>query len=218
MTKEIPRANLNHKVVLRKSKRAKYLQIKIDPTGDVNVVIPRGYTEKDGLQFLNQKESWVKEKLKKIDSTNKKYRYLGEEISITRQKSDFLLEIVPFFDGKELIVPSNVFNIREYYLEWLFKEAEDYIIPRVNLLGGINGFRFKSVSIKKLKSRWGSCSSSKRLSFNYKLMYFNTKIIDYVIIHELCHLEEMNHSKNFWQLVESIMPEYRTLKKQLIYV
>ncbi|MDX1700374.1 MAG: M48 family metallopeptidase, partial [Melioribacteraceae bacterium] len=74
---------------------------------------------------------------------------------------------------------------------------------------------YNSIKIKNLKSRWGSCSSKKNLSFNLKLMYFNHKVIDYVIIHELCHLKIMNHSREFWNLVESIIPDYKERKSEL---
>jgi predicted metal-dependent hydrolase len=88
---------------------------------------------------------------------------------------------------------------------------------RTQQLAELYGFKFNKVSVKKLKSRWGSCSSKNNLSFNYKLMHFNTKVIDYVIVHELCHLIEMNHSKNFWLLVQKIIPDYKVCKRELSF-
>jgi hypothetical protein len=99
---------------------------------------------------------------------------------------------------------------------WLFEQARAYIPGRVKILADRNNFNYNSVRVKKLKSRWGSCSSKGNLSFNYKLLYFKSKIIDYVIIHELCHLKEMNHSKRFWSLVESLFPDYKEWKMQLV--
>lgn len=92
------------------------------------------------------------------------------------------------------------------------KHACDYIPARVNFLAKRNGFDYNSVRIKDQQTRWGSCSNKKNLSFNYRLMSFNKKVIDYVIVHELCHLKEMNHSQKFWKLVEEIMPDYKTQK------
>ena len=65
------------------------------------------------------------------------------------------------------------------------------------------------------KTRWGSCSSNKTLSFNWKLMLAPPKVLDYVVVHEICHLREMNHSPRFWALVESLMPDYKQQRKWL---
>ena len=73
----------------------------------------------------------------------------------------------------------------------------------------------KQVTIKNIKYAWGSCSSKKNISINMKLANKNEKAIEYVVLHEMCHLKQMNHSKKFWELVEKNMPEYQTYKKML---
>ncbi len=73
----------------------------------------------------------------------------------------------------------------------------------------------RKVFIKNHKSRWGSCSEKGNLNFNYKLLYLPPEIVDYVIVHELCHLAEFNHSPRFWTLVERTIPEHRRLKRAL---
>jgi predicted metal-dependent hydrolase len=90
------------------------------------------------------------------------------------------------------------------------------------LLGGtverwnkIYGFYFNDIKVKQMSSRWGSCSSKKNLNFNYKLMFLPEKMIEYVVVHELCHLQEFNHSKQFWKLVERCVPDYKKIKKEL---
>jgi len=81
----------------------------------------------------------------------------------------------------------------------------------------VYGFRVVSVGIRNQKSRWGSCSSAGRLNFSYKIALLPPHLADYIIVHELCHLGEMNHSKRFWALVAKTMPEYRQLKHELHY-
>ena len=81
----------------------------------------------------------------------------------------------------------------------------------------VYGFRVASVGIRNQKSRWGSCSSTGRLNFTYKIALLPPHLADYIIVHELCHLGEMNHSKRFWALVARTMPEYRKLKHELHY-
>ena len=77
------------------------------------------------------------------------------------------------------------------------------------------GFSYKRVSIRHQKTRWGSCSSDGTLSFNCTLMCLPQALREYVVVHELCHLKEMNHSKQFWGLVEKTIPQYKELRKQL---
>ena len=71
------------------------------------------------------------------------------------------------------------------------------------------GGRYSSITVRDQKSRWGSCSSRGTLSFNYRLIFAPSIILDYVVVHELCHLTHMNHSKDFWNLVASVMPDYK---------
>jgi predicted metal-dependent hydrolase len=77
------------------------------------------------------------------------------------------------------------------------------------------GYKYNKINIKNQKTRWGSCSRKGNLNFNYKIVFLEEKIRDYIIIHELCHLKEFNHSGNFWNLVSEIIPNYRQIRKEL---
>jgi hypothetical protein len=89
------------------------------------------------------------------------------------------------------------------------------ITARVEYYHSLTGGNYTSITIRDQKTRWGSCSSRGTLSFNYRLIFAPDKVLDYVVVHELCHLTHMDHSKNFWNMVESIMPDYRTCKQWL---
>lgn len=77
------------------------------------------------------------------------------------------------------------------------------------------GYVYGRVSIKMVKTRWGSCSSNRNLNFNYKIMFLPEHLQDYIIVHELCHLEQMNHSPAFWALVAKTIPDYKKCVAQL---
>lgn len=102
-----------------------------------------------------------------------------------------------------------------YVEQYYKKEAKKYIVPRCRELALKYGFNYKSVRITSALSRWGSCSSQKTLNFSYRLIMSPKACIDYVIIHELCHLRQMNHSSKFWKEVSDIMPEYKQYEKHL---
>ena len=86
---------------------------------------------------------------------------------------------------------------------------------RVRFYNEMYGFSFNKIFIKNQKTRWGSCSCKQNLNLNYKIVFLPQKHQDYIIVHELCHLREFNHSKKFWALVEKALPNYLDIKKEL---
>jgi predicted metal-dependent hydrolase len=86
---------------------------------------------------------------------------------------------------------------------------------RINHFNKYYNFQFKNITIKNQKTRWGSCSRKGNLNFNYKIALLPENISDYIIVHELCHLKEFNHSKRFWDLVAETIPDYLILRKKL---
>ncbi|MCX6797873.1 MAG: SprT family zinc-dependent metalloprotease [Candidatus Falkowbacteria bacterium] len=94
-------------------------------------------------------------------------------------------------------------------------KARAVITERLSYLNAVYNFKYKSISIRNQKTRWGSCSRRGGLSFNYRLIFFSPQVIDYVIAHELCHLKEFNHSKKFWDLVARAIPDYKKIRREL---
>jgi len=97
---------------------------------------------------------------------------------------------------------------REHFLKHK-EQALQFCIDKVNHWNKFYNFDFNKISVKKMTTRWGSCSSKKNLNFNYKIIFLTPQEQDYLIIHELCHLQEMNHSSAFWSLVQKQTPRLR---------
>ena len=95
------------------------------------------------------------------------------------------------------------------------EKARKIIVERVNHFGNLYGFKFERIAIRAQRTRWGSCAKDGNLNFNYKMMYLPREIMDYIIVHELCHLDQFNHSKRFWFLVSEIIPDYKELRRKL---
>jgi len=95
------------------------------------------------------------------------------------------------------------------------EQARIFVENRISYFNKIYNFEINRVAIKNTSTRWGSCSSKKNLNFNYKIIYLKPIFADYLIVHELCHLGQMNHSKNFWALVEKTIPDYGKINKEL---
>ena len=95
------------------------------------------------------------------------------------------------------------------------EEARIFIFERLDYYSGIYGVRFNRVSIRNQRTRWGSCSKKGNLNFNYRLLMLPRSLANYIIIHELCHLKELNHSPRFWNLVAQAAPDYLKIRREL---
>lgn len=128
-----------------------------------------------------------------------------------REKESWLLKsIEKSVKESETRIP----DIPERYRQYR-KEALCLLEERLRLFSPIYGYKYRRVSVKNQKTRWGSCSSQGNLNFNYRVVFLPIKLVDYIVVHELCHLAEMNHSPRFWQLVQKTIPDYKLAKKEL---
>jgi predicted metal-dependent hydrolase len=93
--------------------------------------------------------------------------------------------------------------------------ARKIILARLFFFNSFYGFQLKDVRIKNQRTCWGSCSEKGNLNFNFRIVYMPERVRDYIIVHELCHLKEFNHSRDFWRLVEKTIPEQKDIRKQL---
>ncbi len=130
-----------------------------------------------------------------------------------REKAVWLTRKIAFFKEHKIQIVKK--GTRSEYLK--YKEITRALVnDRIRHFNLFYGFRFKAVNIKNQKTRWGSCSKKGNLNFNYKLSLLAPHLADYIIVHELCHLAEFNHSKRFWDLVAKTIPEHKKLRKELL--
>jgi hypothetical protein len=215
----LQRINLNQREIcynLRYSSRAKHLRLQINSNNELEVILPGRYKHGKAEDFIIKKKDWILKHLKEKKVNG--FYFLGEEISVLINYDLFLTRPQINYQNKKLMakIPSgHSFTSEDIYDIWLKHKAKLYLPERVKELSERSGFSYKKITIRSQKTRWGSCSAKGGLSFNYRLMKFRKEAIDYVIIHELCHLKEMNHSKKFWDLVEGFCPYYVNLKKEL---
>lgn len=129
-----------------------------------------------------------------------------------KQKSNWVLSKLKYFK----CFKNNSFlgGDKENYLEHK-DNALLFIKKRVDYYNKIYNFDFNRISVKNQRTRWGSCSKKGNLNFNYRILFLPEKHADYVIVHELCHLGELNHSKRFWDLIAKGMPDYSEIRKDI---
>ena len=129
-----------------------------------------------------------------------------------REKAEWALKKVEAFKHFK---KSDVLVFDKKHYEKHKKEALSVILDRVEFFNEQLKLSYNKVNVRNQKTKWGSCSKSGNLNFNYKILFLSEKIKDYIIVHELCHLKEFNHSKKFWSLVAGVTPDYREIKKEL---
>jgi len=131
--------------------------------------------------------------------------FLGENYIMQREGR----RKTPLLENGECFLVATVKNPRKVFENWYKKQAKEIITARVTELARQYGFTFNRVQISSAKTRFGSCSSRKNLSFPWRLIMLPMGIVDYVILHELSHLRHMNHSQKFWSQVEALCPDYK---------
>ena len=141
--------------------------------------------------------------MKKINFKNKIYQIFGRRYVVRRR-------VIRIQGPKKLLGHLSTKDFKENK-----KKAYELISERITQFNQSGEFPVGKIFIKNQKTRWGSCSGKRNLSFNYKIIFMPENLRDYIIIHELCHLKEMNHSKNFWNLVGLQVPDYKALRRQI---
>ncbi len=163
----------------------KTISIQVNTDLTVTVRVPEYATNKDIDKILHDKESWIMKHMEQIREQNVRYESSGLK------------------------------HLTKAEIEDLADKALKYIPQRVEYFSKIVGVDYGRITIRNQRTRWGSCSSKGNLNFNCLLMLTPTEVIDYVVVHELCHRKEMNHSKNFWIEVEKVIPDYKRSVKWL---
>jgi predicted metal-dependent hydrolase len=177
--------------IIRSKKRTKSFGIKVISAENIVLTIPSTLPERQLPAIIKQATPWIQKQLHK-----------KRTLPLARSTG-------PLYLGD--VINEEIEDVEKYYRS----QAKMVIQNIVETQSSRIGLCYKAVRFKKMKSRWGSCSSKKNLNFNIMLMQCPIEVIEYVVIHELCHLKEMNHSKDFWNLVQTYVPNYKTHRNVL---
>ncbi len=201
--------------------RRKTYALIIRPDGALVVRAPLRATDRQIAEILSQKQGWIEKKRAELRQRQPQPRLyqLGERFLFLGQS--YPLEIVD--RQREALTLNGSFRLRRDRREnaaavfeaWYRAQARQGIPRRVELLAKQYGFEYRSIRITGARTRWGSCGSKGTLNFSWRLMMAPPAVVEYVIVHELCHLRQHNHSKAFWKLVEGILPDYKQRQKWL---
>ena len=207
---------------IRESARAKRLNLKLSPQGKLEVVIPIGFDRRQIPDIIKTHERWIERtRIKLIDQpTLQSGESIPKTIQFLATTENWTIEYTPanvvsirISELPETIIlwgnTTNEALCRKALRSWLTKRAEIFLGPWLRSLSKDCNLPFNQISVRGQKTRWGSCSSDRNISLNYKLLFLPPQVARYVLIHELCHTVHMNHSKEFWQLVQKNDPLYK---------
>jgi len=199
------------KIPVRYSARAKRISIKVNHNG-AELILPNKHYDM-GYRFLLSKESWVRQKLqnaiKHEPIDDKTIPIFGEIYSLQHIEANYLKVAI----NEDLIeVYSNIPDDKSILIKFLRDKLLLEVTKLVDFFSAKHGLSFSKIRIMNNKNKWGSCSSKGVLSFNWRLVFAPKEILEYLVVHEMCHITEMNHSVRFWNLVETLYPNYKLAK------
>jgi predicted metal-dependent hydrolase len=211
---------------VKRTNRTKSATISVEE-GKVCVVVPRQLENERITKLLKDKNRWIKEKIAlhrdaqpkstKQFVSGESFSYLGRNYRLKVHQGNY--QPIKLINGRFAITlragADNPDLIQDSLLSWYKQHAELKFNEKAKRYSKMMNVKFNSVGLKDYKSRWGSCSVEGDITFNWKVIMAPNRIVDYVVVHELCHLIHHDHSAKFWREVERIMPDYAECKNWL---
>ena len=202
---------------IRRSQRARRVRVTVDPAGEVEVVLPRRAAEREAAAAIRELGPWIERRMEEVARARDAVAARGNFVPYVGQ----LLRLVGepgrtrvHRRGSELLVP--IGEQRAPALErWYRRAARAEIEPRLDRACALAGSSYSALTIRGQRTRWASCSPTGAMSFNWRLLLAPEPVLDYVVWHEVCHLEVMDHSPRFWELLSKRCPDYRERSRWL---
>ncbi len=216
---------------IRESAKAKQARLQISARHGLEVIIPQGFDQQQIPGLLQQKQQWIHQVFRQLQSRVSQVAPAGQgpfPTEIDLKAVDQIWQITYYTTAstqikltqhpQHLILQGAVHEgqaCHDLLQHWLMGQGHYHFKPWLNQLAQQLNLSFQKLSVRRQKTRWGSCSSKQTISLNYKLLCLPSTLVNYVLIHELCHLVHPNHSKQFWDLVGRYEPRYRQLDQEL---
>ncbi len=206
--------------IIRTSRRSKSISLKIR-NGELEISCPYNTSEIFLKNLIERKKEWINKNIdrsrknhKKIDQISNGFiTFKGLVLQLIYKKSHF--ERITVEDNELKIFYSEKSKSRQLIIEWLKLQANNFLRARLSFLSKRISIEFNSLTIKSYTARWGSCNIKGDIFLNWKLIMLPNNVIDYVLIHELAHINVPNHSSEFWELVKKKDPNYCKSKRWL---
>ena len=202
-------------------RRARKYILRVRPDGSLRVTIPRGGSRRDAEAFLRRHQEWVAAERLRVAERHAPVEWragdaipLHGELTTIRVHESAHGQMVVVGEQRVRIA-AGVVNVRPAVELALRRIASRELVPRLQALASEHALTVDRVTIRNQRSRWGSCSRRGVIALNFRLVQMPPAICDYVLLHELMHLRQQNHSRRYWRLVEAVCPDYREAERWL---
>jgi predicted metal-dependent hydrolase len=200
-------------------RRARRYILRVRQNGTLRVTVPRGGSRREAEQFVRKHETWIARERTRVRSESPSEWRHGTTILLGGEAVRIAVESHPagrrvVYGDRALTVRDGV-EIRHAIEADLRALARNVLLPRLNMLAAAHGLAPGRVSIRNQRSRWGSCARNGNIALNFRLVQMPADVADYVLVHELMHIRQQNHSRRFWRLVEAACPSFRDAERWL---
>ncbi len=202
---------------IKRNPRSRRIKLRIERNSTVVLVLPTRVSEKAGMAFVRRELSWIAEKLAELPGPvpfeHGQYVPIGGVLHEIRHVPE--QRGLVWVEDLDLFVTGRSEHVARRVTDWLRKTARQEITPRAERYASEIGRPMKGVTVRDQKTRWGSCSATGQLNFSWRLRLMPEYVMDYIVAHEVAHLRHMNHSREFWALVDQLNSDVIAAKKWL---
>jgi len=203
---------------IRRSDRARRIRVCVDPHDGIEVVLPRRAAAREAESAIAELRPWIEKRLAEAERVRRRIAERGDTVPFLG--TDLTLVPEPrrtraHRKGDALHVPADPATQREAIERWYRRTARQEIAPRLDAAAKAVGRPYTALTIRAQRTRWGSCSATGAMSFNWRLLLGPEEVLDYVVWHEACHLAVMDHSPRFWSLLAGHLPGYAEPRRWL---
>ncbi len=217
---------------VRESRRARCIRLRVTPQRGLEIVLPSGCSRSRIAPALERKQQWIRSALERVVTWRGQFPPISawqvpDRIVFPAIPRAWRVEMHPEqmkrvmareSGGEILRLRGNVGQptaCRAALHRWWLCQGRKYLVAMLQTVSRETGLDFNHATMRRQRTRWGSCSRRKSVSLNAKLLFLDPALVRYVMIHELCHTREMNHAESFWRLVENQCPDYRSLRQNM---
>lgn len=211
---------------VKKHRLARHVKLRATKRYGLEITVPPRFNLRDLPAIIEEHKGWITKQLVRIQSETRSTEILPKQIHFHSLEECWQVDYVASYSRlelierpqREIVLVGNIADTdkcKSKLTAWIKAQAKDYLMTQLKMLSEYTCLHFESVSIRDQQTLWGSCTSNKAISLNYKLIFLPQRLLRHVMIHELCHTRYLNHSTRFWNLVHSFDPDSLLHKNEL---